>query len=143
MGSGNTRSSVPDRLVSDGELSQVHANHFRLHFNTTEHLSIVDTNDGSDHFWHNDHVSQVGLDTAWLLAWRSLLLGLSQALDEGHGLALEPTRHATTGTSSDQVHQLIVGQVQQLFELNSTEGELLELTLLTQFGYFLGVHVGG
>lgn len=138
---GNTRSSVPDGLVCDSEFGKVHANHFWLHFHTTEHLSIVNTNDGSDHFWDNDHVSKVGLDTTGLFAWRCLLLGLSQTLNEGHGLALEPTGHTTTGTGGDQVHQLVVRQVQELFKLNSTESELLELTLLTKLSNFLGIHL--
>ena len=141
MGSRYTRTSVPHRLVCDSEFSQVHTNHFWLHFHTTEHLSVVDTDDGPDHFGDDDHVSKVCLDTTGLFAGWSLLLGLSQTLDECHGLALESTRHTTTCSGSDEVHELIVREVQELFELNSTKGELLELALLTQFGNFLGVHL--
>jgi hypothetical protein len=136
----DTRTSVPHRLVGDGEFSKVHADHFRLHFHTTEHLSVVDTNNTADHFRNNNHVTQVGLDTTRLFALRSFLLGLTQTLDQCHGLTLQTSGHATTCACTDQVHELIVGQVQECFELDTTKGELSELALLAQFGNLFSVH---
>ena len=98
MGGADTRSSVPYRLVCDSEFTQVHANHFRLHFHTAEHLSVVDTDDGTNHFRDDDHVTQVGLDTTGLFARWGLLLGLSEALDQGHRLALQTTGHSAAST---------------------------------------------
>ena len=31
-------------------------------FNLVEDLAVVHTDDAADHFWHNDHVTQVSLD---------------------------------------------------------------------------------
>ena len=131
---------MPDGLVRDGKFSEVHTDHLGLHLNTAEHLSVVDTDDGADHLRDDDHVTEVGLDATGLLAGRSLLLGLTEALDEGHGLALEATGHAAAGTAADEIHELIVGEVKELVELDATVGELTELTLLAKLGNLLSVH---
>jgi len=136
----DTGTSVSHWLVRNGEFSQVHAHHLRLHFHTAEHLSVVDTDNGSNHFRDNNHVTEVRLDTAGLFAGRGLLLGLTEALDERHGLALETAGHAATGASAHQLHELIVGQVEERLELDTAEGELAELTLLAEFGNFFFVH---
>lgn len=57
MGSGHTRSSVPNWLVCDSEFTQIHTNHFWFHFNTTKHLSIVDTNNRTNHFRNDNHIT--------------------------------------------------------------------------------------
>jgi hypothetical protein len=51
------------------------------------YLSVVDTNDGSDHLGYDDHVSQVCLYGSRLLVWLLLLLCLSQFLDEAHSFS--------------------------------------------------------
>lgn len=51
-------------------------------------LTHVDTDDGTDHLWDDDHVSQVSLNHSGLLVGGSLLLGVSELLDETHGLSL-------------------------------------------------------
>lgn len=140
MGGGHTGTSVPDGLVRDGKFSEVHTDHLGLHLDTAEHLAVVNTNDGTDHLGDDDHVTEVGLDAAGLLAGGSVLLGLTEALDEGHRLALEATGHATAGAAADEVHELIVGEVKELVELDATVGELTELTLLAQLGNLLSVH---
>ena len=131
---------MPDGLVRDGELSEVHADHLRLHFNTAEHLSVVNSDDRSDHLRHYDHVAEVGLNTAGLLARGGLLLGLAKTLDERHGLSLQSARHASTGTGRDEVHEFVICEVEEGIELDSTELELPEGALLAQFGNFFGVH---
>jgi len=82
----------------------------------------------------------VGLDATRLLAGGSLLLGLAEALDEGHGLALEAAGHAAASTAADEIHELIVGEVKELVELDTTVRELAELTLLTKLGNLFSVH---
>ena len=140
MRCADTGTTVSDRLVGDGELAQVHADHLGLHFHTAEHLSVVDTDNGTDHFRNDDHVSEVGFNPTGLLAWRSFLLGLTETLDERHGLALETAAHATSRAGADQLHELIVGEVKQSIELDTAKGELPELTLLAKFGNFFFVH---
>jgi hypothetical protein len=46
------------------------------------------------------------------------------------GLRLKTTDIPTACLSTDEIHEFIVGQVQQAFELNSMKGKLSELTLL-------------
>ncbi len=67
MGGTNTWLTVLDRLVCDGELSQIMSDHFWLDFNLVECLAIVNTDIGVRHFRDNDHVSQVSLDDSRLL----------------------------------------------------------------------------
>ena len=59
MGGTNTRPSVLDRLVGDWEFSQIMANHLRLDFHLIEGLSIVNTNNATNHFRNYNHVAQV------------------------------------------------------------------------------------
>ena len=48
-----------DRLVGDGELSKVVANHLRLNLNHVEGLAIVDPDDAPNHLRDYDHVAEV------------------------------------------------------------------------------------
>lgn len=108
--------SLTGNLLGDGELSQVVANHLWLNLDLVELLSGVDTNDGTDHLWDDDHVTEVGLDGIWLLVWTSLLLGLAELLDETHWLALESTVETSAGTGVDDVTELVRGEVQKSTE---------------------------
>ena len=72
VGSTDTRPTMLDRLVRDGELCEVVANHLRLDLNLVEGLAIVDTDDATNHLRHNDHVAEVGPDGLWLFTSRSI-----------------------------------------------------------------------
>jgi hypothetical protein len=50
-------------------------------------------------------------DGVWLLVWLGLLLGLSELLDQTHGLALETTVEPTAGTGVDDIAELFRGEV--------------------------------
>ena len=67
VGSTNTGLTVFYRLVSDGKFAEVVTNHLRLNFNSVELLSVVHTNNASDHFGNNNHVSEVSLNCGRLL----------------------------------------------------------------------------
>jgi hypothetical protein len=69
----NTGPTVLDRLVGNGELCKIVANHLRLDLNLVEGLAIVDTNNAPNHLGDNDHVAEMGLHWLWLLADRSIL----------------------------------------------------------------------
>lgn len=97
-----------DRFVGDGEFSKVVTNHFRLDFDLSKALSVVDTDNRSNHFRDNQHVTEVSLDNFGLFIGTSLLLGLAQLLDEGHGLALKTALHSSAGTGVDNFHELRV-----------------------------------
>jgi hypothetical protein len=130
VGGTNTGTTVLDGLVGDGELSEVVSNHLGLDFNLVEGLAVVHTDDGADHLRDNNHVAEVSLDDGGLLKSWSILLGLTELLDQAHGLALETALEASAGTSVDKVHQLLGRKVQELVEINSAEGELAEGALL-------------
>jgi hypothetical protein len=109
----DTGSTVLDRLVGDRELAQVVSHHFRLDFHLVELLSTVDTNDRSDHLWHNDHVSEVCLDKVGLLIRLGFLLGLSQLLDQTHGTALEASVESTASSGMEDVEELVGGEIEE------------------------------
>ena len=73
VGGTDTRPSVLDGLVADGEFSKVVPNHLRLDLDLVEGLPIVHSNYGAYHLWHNDHVAQMGPDRLGLLTSRRLL----------------------------------------------------------------------
>ena len=106
------------------------ANHLRLNLNLVELLSGVDTDDGTDHLWDDDHVTEVGLDEVWLLVWLSLLLCLAELLDEAHWLALETAVETTTGTGVDDVAELVRGEVEESNRENIGLANLLPFEFL-------------
>lgn len=83
------------------------ADHLGLDFDLVELLAGVDTNDAANHLGDNNHVTEVSLDKVGLLVGLGLLLGLSELLDETHGLALETAVEPTTGTGVDEVAELL------------------------------------
>ena len=78
-----------DGPVRARELGEVVADHLGLDFDRVENFAVVDTDDGADHLWDDDHVAEVGLDDGGLLVGRGGLFGLAELLDEAHRLALE------------------------------------------------------
>lgn len=88
-------------------------NHLRLDLDLVELLAGVDTNDGTDHLWDDDHVTEVSLDKVWLLVWLGLLFGLAKLLDQTHWLALETAVESATSTSVDNIAELLRGKVEE------------------------------
>ena len=60
-------------------------------------LSVVNSDDGSNHFWDDDHVPEVSLDYRGLFVGGSLLFGLSQLLDQTQWFAFETTVETPAG----------------------------------------------
>lgn len=89
------------------------ANHLRLDLNLVELLAGVDTNDASNHLGDDNHVSEVSLDEVGLLVGLSLLLGLSELLDEAHGAALQTAVDPSAGTGVDDISELVRGEVEE------------------------------
>jgi hypothetical protein len=130
VGSTDTGTTVLDRLVGDGEFTEVVTNHLGLDLDLVEGLSVVNTNNGTNHLGDDNHVTEVGLDNSGLLVSGSILLGLTQLLDQTHGLALKTTLETSTGTGVDKVHELLGGQIQELVKVNSAVRKLAEGALL-------------
>lgn len=119
-------SRVTDRLVSDGEFTEVVASHLRLNLDGGEGLAVVDTNNGTNHLGHDDHVSEVGLNHSRLLVGAGLSLGLSELLDETHGSSLKTSLEPPSGTGVDEVDELLVGKVEEVLKLDTPVLVLLE-----------------
>jgi len=117
--------------------------HLRLNFDRVEDLAVVDTDDATNHFRDDDHVTEVGLDNRGFLIWRCLFLGFTKFLDEAHGLALQTALETSTSTGMDELNELLIAQIQKFIELNPTVGEGTEGSLLLEVGSDLGVSNGG
>ena len=130
----DTRTPVTHWLVRDRKLTKVKTDHFWLDLNAIEDLAIVDANDGADHLRHDNHVAQVCLDGFRLVHGTTILLGLAQACDEALRLGFQPAVDASPGASVDQLGELLVVKVQQLFEFDASECKLTKGTLLAQGG---------
>lgn len=77
-----------------------------LDFHLVEGLAVVDSHHGTDHLWHNNHVSQVSLDNSRLLKSWALLLSLAEPLQKSQMLALQSTTEATALAGWEQFNQL-------------------------------------
>ncbi|GMT29326.1 hypothetical protein PFISCL1PPCAC_20623, partial [Pristionchus fissidentatus] len=130
VGSSDTGTTVLDRLVGDGELSEVVSDHLRLDLSLVEDLSVVDSDDGSDHLGEDDHVTEVGLDGGRLLEYSSGLLGLLEASKKSEVLALESAGQTSAGARLEELGELLSEQVEELVEINSAVRELAESSLL-------------
>ena len=130
LGTGHesTGTTVLDRLVSDGEFTQVVTDEVGLDFDIDELLTIVDSNDGTDHFWENDSVTEVGLDGDWLLTIWALLLGLGQLFNQSHWTSLDASGKLSSMSCVKHLDDISGRHVQELLELNTSEGELSEGT---------------
>ena len=73
FGGTDTGLTVSGGLVSEGEFTQVPADHVELDFDWVEDFAVVDSDDVADHLWHDDAVSEVGLDDSWLFTGLAVL----------------------------------------------------------------------
>lgn len=91
-------------------------NHLRLDLDLVELLAGVNANNATNHLGDDDHVSEVSLNKVGLLVGPSLLLGLSELLDETHGSSLQTTVDPAAGTSVDDISELVGAEVQEAVE---------------------------
>lgn len=124
-----TGSTVSDWGVGDGELTQVVTNHLWLDLNGVENLTVVDTDNGADHLWDNNHVSQVGLDHSWLLVGWGGQLGGSQLGDQTHWLGTQTSGVSSSDSGTAKLDEVLGLHLQQLLEVNTLKGEGLEDSL--------------
>lgn len=89
------------------------ANHFGLDFDLVELLAGVDADDAANHLGDDNHVTEMRLDEIGLLVGLGLLLGLSQLLDQTHGLALQAAVEPTSGTGMDEVAEFFGRKVEE------------------------------
>ena len=70
-----------------------------LNFDGRKGFAVVNTNHGSNHLRHNNHVSKVRLDNVRLLVHRSFLLSLAKLAKKRSVLARETTREAAADSA--------------------------------------------
>ena len=85
------------RLICDREFPKIVTNHLWLDFNLVEALSVVNANHRTNHFWNNNHVSQMCSNSFWLLTSWCFLLGLVQLLNQSMSLTLQTTLESVFG----------------------------------------------
>lgn len=75
MSRTNTRAVMLHRSISKRELAQVVTNHLSLNLNVVEVVTIVHTNNTSNHLRNNNHVTEMSLHRlrTLILSGRSLL----------------------------------------------------------------------
>lgn len=93
-------------------------------------MSIVHTDNRSNHLRYDDHVTEMGLNGSGSLVLGSEGLGLSQLLDQRKLLAVQAASELPAGTARKKGHELLVAQVQEVIKFNTSVGELLEYTFL-------------
>ena len=110
------------------------ANHLWFDLNGVENLTVVHTNNRSDHFWHNNHVSQVGLDDSRLLIWLGSQLGGSQFVDQTHRLGSQSSGESSSNSGTAQLGEFFGWHFQQILEVDTSEGEGLEDSFSLSWG---------
>jgi len=82
-------------------------NHVSFNFNAIPVLATITINDGSNHFGNDNAVSQVSSDSLGLFTIGSLLLGLSELLDESIVSLVDTVGKSTSLSSSKQFDESI------------------------------------
>ena len=137
----DTGTAVTDRTVGDGELTQVHANHVCGNVCNVEDLTVVHSDLGTNHVGDNDHVAKVGLDGLGAIQGTGGSLSLLELVDVGHVLAAKSSLHSSSCASKNEVDELLLRKIEHLLELQTPEGKLLKLSLLTKCGDCLNIKI--
>lgn len=124
-----TSSTVSNWSVSDREFTQVVTNHLRSDFNGVENLTVVNTDNGANHLWDDNHVSQVGLDNSWLLVLWGGQLSSSQLGDQTHWLGAQTSGESSSDSGTAELGEFFGLHLNQLGEVDTLEGEGLEGSL--------------
>ena len=105
-------------------------NHIGLDFDGVPVLATIAVDDGVAHLWGNDAVSQMGLDTLWLLSWLNILLRNSEFLDKSFVLSLDSMSVSSALARVHQTDDLVLIHIEELIQLVSSENLLLKWLLL-------------
>ena len=117
-------------LVGHGVLSEEVANHVSLDFDGVPVLSTIHIHDGSAHLRHDDGVSEVSLDSHWLLSGDSVLLLDSEFFDESLVLARKTVSVSSLLSALHEVDNGLHVHIEELIELVASVNLLLEGLLL-------------
>ena len=90
------------------------------------------TDHTADHLGHDDHVTKMRLHYGGLASVSTLLLRLSQALNQVHGNVA--TSESSPCARMQQVHQLSMSKIQQLVDFQASVEEATEGLSLLNLG---------
>lgn len=88
------------------------------------YLAVVDSDNGTNHFWDDDHVPEVGFDHCGLFIGRSFFLGLSQFLDQTQGFAFEAAVETPAGAGMDNLTDIDQSRGEETARSNTHFNEL-------------------
>lgn len=71
-----------------------------------ENLSVVDSDNSSDHFWKDDHVTKMSLNTGWLLQDTGGLLSLLKTVQETEMLSLQSSVKTSAHATREHLSEL-------------------------------------
>ena len=111
------------------------ADHLGLDLHLVEGLAVVHAHHAAHHLGQNNHIAQVRLHHLGLFHGRRLLLGLAQALQQRVLLPPQAPIQTPPLPRAVQLHQLLVGHVQQLVEVHAAVRELAKGPLLLLFHF--------
>lgn len=95
MRSSNTRATMLYRLIRNGKLPQVVADHFRANFYLIKSLAVVNTDNRTNHFGENDHIAKVRLHHGRFLPNIAILLTFTQLIKKSLMLDSKATSNAS------------------------------------------------
>lgn len=78
-----------------------------FNFNTVEDFAIVNSNNWTNHLWHNNHIPKVSFDNSRFLILTGFFLGSSQFLQQCHMLPLKSTAEATADSRTQHLKKLV------------------------------------
>ena len=105
-------------------------NHIGLDFDWVPVLSTVAIDLRVAHLWGNDAVSEMGLNSLWLLTWLHVLLGNPKFLDKSFVLSLDSMSVSSALARVHQSDDLVLVHIEELIQLVSSENLLLKWLLL-------------
>ena len=111
------------------EFTQISTNHIKLDFNRVEDFTVVDTDDISNHLWHNDTVSQMSLDSGWLFSRLTLFLWFFTFHVESVVSVFDFSGESSSLSGSEQFNDLFSGKLIDLLWSVSSERILLKSLL--------------
>ena len=133
VGGTNTRATVTDGLVGDGELTKVVSDHLRLDFHSVEGNAVVNSDHASHHLRDNDGITKVSAHNLGLFTLHGFSFSLSQLLGQDVVLAGKSALEQSSSlTGVDEVSELLVGDFHQGIKIDTSVGELLKGSLLSR-----------
>ena len=148
----STSLTVIHGSVCNGELTEVLSNHLGLDLYGNVLLSVVHSDDTTDHLRKNDDITKMSLDGGGLLldsvvSDLGTVDGLLDLVHQSDLLGLDTVSEFSTNSGSQMRKKLLVllvhAHLHELVQLETAEAEFLEYTTFTGTGLCVCVFVSG